>query len=120
MVISKVFRTSASRNTCANYDLFILEVFISFNINHDHYSCCVDSVAAMHVQGNAVIHYGHTCFSKTNIPVFTVLPKKLLQVEENMKTLQEHFSSDENVKLCLFYDAEFEHCIGKDSQTSFF
>ncbi|XP_026731754.1 2-(3-amino-3-carboxypropyl)histidine synthase subunit 2 [Trichoplusia ni] len=74
-------------------------------------SCCVDSVAAMHVQGNAVVHYGHTCFSKTNIPVFTVLPKKQLQVEENMKTLLEHFSSDENVKLCLFYDAEFEHCI---------
>ncbi|KAJ8735243.1 hypothetical protein PYW07_006863 [Mythimna separata] len=73
-------------------------------------SCCVDSVAAMHVQGDAIVHYGHTCFSKTNIPVFTVLPKGLLDLEKTMKLLNDNFNSDENVKLCLFYDAEFEHC----------
>lgn len=73
----------------------------------------MDSVAAMHVQGNAIVHYGHTCFSKTNIPVFTVLPKKHLDVEETMKLCHDNFNTDDNIKLCLFYDAAFEHCRGE-------
>ncbi|XP_049875970.1 2-(3-amino-3-carboxypropyl)histidine synthase subunit 2 [Pectinophora gossypiella] len=73
-------------------------------------SCCVDTVAAMHVQGNAVIHYGHSCFSKTNIPVFTVLSKKELVVKATITKIHHQFNSDENVKLCLFYDPDYEHC----------
>lgn len=79
-------------------------------------SCCVDSVAAMHVQGNAVVHYGHSCFTKTNIPVFTVLPKDHLDVDASMKVLHDNFNSDDNVKMCLFYDAGFEHCKDKISE----
>lgn len=81
--------------------------------NFYHYSCCVDSVAAMHVQGNAVVHYGHTCFSKTNIPVLTVLPKKELDLEATMNVFKDNFNSDGDMKLCLFYDADYEHCRGK-------
>ncbi|KOB69621.1 Diphteria toxin resistance protein 2, dph2 [Operophtera brumata] len=73
-------------------------------------SCCIDSVAAMHVNSDAVVHYGHTCFSKTNIPVLTVLLKTDLNVEASMKVLCDKFASDHEVRLCLFYDAAFEHC----------
>lgn len=66
----------------------------------------------MHVQGEAVIHYGRSCFTKANIPVFTVLPKTELDVNTSMKSLQDNFKSDELDNLCLFYDAEFEHCKG--------
>ncbi|XP_061708330.1 2-(3-amino-3-carboxypropyl)histidine synthase subunit 2 [Cydia pomonella] len=72
-------------------------------------SCCVDTVAAMHVKGDAVIHYGHCCFSKWNIPVFTVLPKKDLNVEAALALLRGNSGFDDE-KLCLFYDAEFYHC----------
>lgn len=80
-------------------------------------SCCVDSVAAMHVQSEAVVHYGHTCFTKTNIPVYTVLPKKELDIEATMKALKFNFESDDNVKLCLFYDADYQHY--KDAITKY-
>ncbi|XP_072947417.1 2-(3-amino-3-carboxypropyl)histidine synthase subunit 2 [Epargyreus clarus] len=73
-------------------------------------SCCVDEVAAMHVKGDAIIHYGRSCFTKTNIPVYIVLPKKHLDIEKTKKAFQENFHSDEHVNLCLFYDEEFEHC----------
>ncbi|KAJ0182801.1 hypothetical protein K1T71_002170 [Dendrolimus kikuchii] len=82
-------------------------------------SCCVDSVAAMHVQADAVVHYGYSCFTKTNIPVFTVLPKKGLNIENIFKILNESFNNDENVHICLFYDAEFEHCKDELSQRWF-
>lgn len=75
-------------------------------------SCCVDSVAAMHVQADAVVHYGHSCFTKTNIPVFYVLPKKILNIENMYSVLKENLNSDVKVPLCLFYDAEYEHCKG--------
>ncbi|XP_059058385.1 2-(3-amino-3-carboxypropyl)histidine synthase subunit 2 [Achroia grisella] len=73
-------------------------------------SCCVDTVAAMHVQGNAVVHYGHTCFSKTNLPVFIVLPRGDLNIDGTINNLFNNFNSDSNNSLCLFYDTEFEHC----------
>ncbi|XP_053616766.1 2-(3-amino-3-carboxypropyl)histidine synthase subunit 2 [Plodia interpunctella] len=73
-------------------------------------SCCVDTVAAMHVQANAVVHYGHTCFSKANLPVFMVLPKRHFVIDVTMKILKDNFGSDTDVRLCLFYDPEFECC----------
>lgn len=88
---------------CVDVDLYILG-------DTSYASCCVDSVAAMHVQGDAVVHYGHSCFSKTDIPVFTVLPRKDLDVEAMFKVLKDNFNSDDNVKFCLFYAAEYEHC----------
>ncbi|OWR53621.1 diptheria toxin resistance protein [Danaus plexippus plexippus] len=97
---------------------------IKKNINVDLYilgdtsyaSCCVDSVAAMHVQSDAVIHFGHSCFTKTNIPVFTVLPKRNLSTDAIESVLRDHFKSDDT-KLCLFYDAEYEHCKALRSKT---
>lgn len=76
------------------------------------YSCCVDSVAAMHVQGDAIVHYGHSCFTKTDIPVFTVLPKKRLNTDVLKKIIQEALL-DHTEKMCLFYDSAYEHCKGK-------
>lgn len=73
-------------------------------------SCCVDSVAAMHVQAQAVVHYGRSCFSKTDIPLLTILPKKDLDI--SIFQLVE----DVNGTLCLFYDLEYEHC--KDTITT--
>lgn len=70
----------------------------------------------MHVKSDAVVHYGHTCFSKSNIPVLTVLLKTELNVEALMKVLCDKFASDNDVRLCLFYDAAFEHCKGNSSK----
>lgn len=73
----------------------------------------MDVVAAMHVQANALVHYGHACFSKTNLPVYTVLPKQDLDIDITVELLKSNFNSNDNVKLCLFYDPDFEHLKGK-------
>lgn len=67
----------------------------------------------MHVEANAVVHYGHSCFSKTNLPVLTVLPKQHLDIDNTVELLKRNFNSNNNAKLCLFYDPDFEHLIGK-------
>ncbi|SCV69855.1 BQ2448_1249 [Microbotryum intermedium] len=40
-------------------------------------SCCVDEVAAQHVDADLIVHYGHTCLSPTlRLPVIYVLTKR--------------------------------------------
>ncbi|OBZ73265.1 Diphthamide biosynthesis protein 2 [Grifola frondosa] len=41
------------------------------------YVCCVDEVAAQHVDADAMVHYGHACMSQTSrLPVIYVFGKK--------------------------------------------
>ncbi|CAH2049897.1 unnamed protein product, partial [Iphiclides podalirius] len=106
-VSAKIYEEIKKRN---DVDLYILG-------DTSYASCCVDAVAAMHVQGDAVVHYGRSCFTKSEIPVFTVLPKKELNLLRVKNILLKNFNSDKDIKLCLFYDAEFEHC--KDELVKF-
>ncbi|KAJ3997354.1 putative diphthamide synthesis protein-domain-containing protein [Lentinula boryana] len=60
-------------------------------------SCCVDEVAAQHVDANALVHYGHACMSQTyRLPVIYVFGKKLIDVEDCVSRLVESFSSSES------------------------
>ncbi|KAI5121354.1 hypothetical protein M0805_000662 [Coniferiporia weirii] len=45
-------------------------------------SCCVDEVAASHVEADLLVHYGHACMSQTSrLPVIYVFGRKELDVE---------------------------------------
>ncbi|EIN04475.1 diphthamide biosynthesis protein [Punctularia strigosozonata HHB-11173 SS5] len=56
------------------HDLFVLA-------DTSYGSCCVDEVAAQHVDADVVVHYGHACMSKTSrLPVIYVFGKKPLDV----------------------------------------
>ena len=65
----------------------------------------------MHVQGEAIIHYGHSCFTITNIPVYKVLPKKQINMEKFQKIIEDSII-EQNENKCLFYDAAYEYCKG--------
>ncbi|KAI0723639.1 putative diphthamide synthesis protein-domain-containing protein [Fomitopsis betulina] len=52
------------------YDLYVLA-------DTSYGSCCVDEVAAQHVDADAVVHYGHACMSQTSrLPAIYVFGKK--------------------------------------------
>ncbi|KAF9221158.1 diphthamide biosynthesis protein [Gyrodon lividus] len=45
-------------------------------------SCCVDEVAAQHVDADLAVHYGHACLSKTSrLPVVYVFGRKPIDVQ---------------------------------------
>ncbi|KAH9017780.1 diphthamide biosynthesis protein, partial [Lactarius deliciosus] len=57
-------------------------------------SCCVDEVAAQHVDADAVVHYGHACMSKSyRLPVIYVFGKKHVDVTDAAKSLLESWTS---------------------------
>ncbi|KAL3271078.1 hypothetical protein HHI36_021577 [Cryptolaemus montrouzieri] len=47
-------------------------------------SCCLDFIAASHVNADAIIHYGSICFSQTaeNLPYLNIYEKFEINLEE--------------------------------------
>ncbi|GAC94944.1 predicted diphthamide biosynthesis protein [Pseudozyma hubeiensis SY62] len=83
--------------------------------------CCVDEVAAKHVDADLVVHYGHACLSATaRMPVIYVFTKQpLADVAAAASGLaqeaSQHISSqveEDNVKaLVLTYDVSWDHVV---------
>ncbi|KAJ7021430.1 putative diphthamide synthesis protein-domain-containing protein [Mycena alexandri] len=70
-------------------------------------SCCVDEVAAQHVDADAMVHYGHACMSQTSrLPVIYVFGKKAIDVEDCAQRLAEVF---EDSSALLRYDVAYAH-----------
>ncbi|KAL8292323.1 hypothetical protein RQP46_001789 [Phenoliferia psychrophenolica] len=75
-------------------------------------SCCVDEVAAQHVDADLLVHYGHTCLSPTaRLPVIYVLTKRAIDVQHAASTLAStsRDSLDESKAILLTYDVGFAH-----------
>lgn len=76
-------------------------------------SCCVDEVAAEHVDGDCVIHFGHACLSRNSrLPVLHILPRASLEVAQFVSAFGQHLSQVTGVVL-LLYDVAFSHLVGK-------
>ncbi|XP_054275500.1 2-(3-amino-3-carboxypropyl)histidine synthase subunit 2 [Macrosteles quadrilineatus] len=74
-------------------------------------SCCVDELAAQHIDGDAVIHFGHACLSPTSrLPVMYVLPRATLDLDKFTDAFTQHCNSSEGPVL-LLYDVAFSHLI---------
>ncbi|KAJ4493661.1 putative diphthamide synthesis protein-domain-containing protein [Lentinula edodes] len=87
-------------------------------------SCCVDEVAAQHIDANALVHYGHACMSQTyRLPVIYVFGKKPIDVEDcvvrTVETFSSHFSSASSLesnrskKIVLRHDVAYTHQAGR-------
>lgn len=74
-----IFRLLRSRLASDEIELYIMA-------DTTYGSCCVDHVAAQHVNAQAVVHYGQACLSITpSLPVFYVLP--ILPISDEMVEL---------------------------------
>ncbi|KAH0552911.1 hypothetical protein GP486_006888, partial [Trichoglossum hirsutum] len=64
-------------------------------------SCCVDEIAAEHIDASVIVHYGRTCLSPTaRLPVIYVFTTQPLPLEPVIQAFQEAFPSmDERVVL---------------------
>lgn len=84
-------------------------------------SCCVDEIAATHLQADCVIHYGQSCMSATSsLPVIYVFGNKPIDNEHSVKCFCERLidkverlccGSDVNHKIILLYDPFYLHAI---------
>ncbi|GAA6004374.1 2-(3-amino-3-carboxypropyl)histidine synthase [Rhodotorula paludigena] len=77
-------------------------------------SCCVDEVAAQHVDADFVVHYGHTCLSPTaRLPVLYILTKRAIDVDEAASSLastsRASLEEQPAKAAVLLYDVAYAH-----------
>ncbi|KAI1789095.1 diphthamide biosynthesis protein [Ganoderma leucocontextum] len=74
-------------------------------------SCCVDEVAAQHVDADALVHYGHACMSQTSrLPIIYVLGKKPVDPAHCVETFAEAVPNlSEKHSVVLKYDVTYAH-----------
>ncbi|KAG1744907.1 putative diphthamide synthesis protein-domain-containing protein [Suillus paluster] len=83
-------------------------------------SCCVDEVAAQHVDADLIVHYGHACLSQpSRLPVIYVFGKKPIDVDDCINQLgecltiklQQDTNSDSNSRptILLRYDVGYSY-----------
>ncbi|CEG39491.1 diphthamide biosynthesis protein 2 [Plasmopara halstedii] len=74
-------------------------------------SCCVDEVAAQHLEADCIVHYGRTCLSATTkIPVVYVFGNAVIDVNDCVQQLCDHIAQIDATKtLVLLYEARYHH-----------
>jgi diphthamide biosynthesis protein 2 len=74
-------------------------------------SCCVDEIAAEHIDADAVVHYGRACLSPTaRLPVLHIFTTRDLDYESVVKAFTETFE-DRDVKIILTADVSYSNHI---------
>lgn len=102
MLATKLQDTSMENNNDAEERLFILG-------DTSYGACCVDEVAAEHVDADVVVHYGRSCLSPpSRLPVVYVFTARSLDLDATIATF-EHTYSDKNQKIILMADIPYSH-----------
>ncbi|KAL9623052.1 MAG: hypothetical protein Q9160_002566 [Pyrenula sp. 1 TL-2023] len=71
-------------------------------------SCCVDEIAAEHVNADSIVHYGRACLSPTaRLPVLHIFTKNILNLDPVIGTFKATFP-DKNEKVVLAADMLYE------------
>lgn len=74
-------------------------------------ACCVDEIAAQHVDADVVVHYGRACLSPTaRLPVIYVFTVQPLAVESVVGAFQENFR-EMRERVILMADVSYTHHI---------
>ncbi|KAL9066629.1 MAG: hypothetical protein Q9157_007078, partial [Trypethelium eluteriae] len=72
-------------------------------------ACCVDEIAAEHVDADVVVHYGRACLSPTSrLPVIYVFTSKALDLEATTDTFIQTYP-ERDKKIVLMADIPYSH-----------
>lgn len=72
-------------------------------------ACCVDEVAAEHVDADVVVHYGRSCLSPpSRLPVIYVFTERPLELNSVIATFTETYR-DKQAKVILMADIPYSH-----------
>lgn len=75
-------------------------------------ACCIDEVNAQHIGADLIVHFGHSCLSKTTalIPVLFVFCNYALDFENlksSLVSVQNNLQKDRRIR--VLYDCIYDH-----------
>jgi diphthamide biosynthesis protein 2 len=95
-------KTTLSEQESGQESLFILG-------DTSYGACCVDEVAAEHVDADVVVHYGRSCLSPpSRLPVIYVFTERPLALDPVVATFKETYPEKET-KIVLMADIPYSH-----------
>ncbi|KAK0537804.1 Diphthamide biosynthesis protein 2 [Tilletia horrida] len=111
-------RDSSAAATAKTGEDALPELYILADTSYGN--CCVDEVAAAHVDADLVVHYGHTCLSPTaNLPALYVFPRLPIDTAHAATCLADFARTELSVSstepestrrtLVLAYDVSYAH-----------
>ncbi|XP_016960818.1 2-(3-amino-3-carboxypropyl)histidine synthase subunit 2 [Drosophila biarmipes] len=72
-------------------------------------SCCVDEIAAAHVDADSVIHFGNACRSRASrLPVLYLYPELPLDVDLLLEKLQSLRAESKERQVCVYLDIGYQ------------
>ncbi|KAG7339318.1 DPH2: diphthamide biosynthesis protein 2 [Nitzschia inconspicua] len=75
-------------------------------------SCCPDEVAALHLNADVLVHYGHACLSPTGtLPVLYSFGKLPLNVEDAVQTMEQARQERGTEKVLILYQVGYHHAM---------
>ena len=76
-------------------------------------ACCVDEIAAEHIDADVVVHYGRSCLSPTSrLPVIHVFTQQVLSLDAAEQAFKGHFP-DPALKIVLASDVMYTKGLGR-------
>lgn len=76
-------------------------------------ACCVDEIAAEHVNADVVVHYGRTCLSPTSrLPAIYVYTNQELDYDVTLAEIEKEFG-DKETKFVVMADLPYQHHVLK-------
>ena len=76
-------------------------------------ACCVDEIAAEHIDADVVVHYGRACLSPTaRIPVIHIFTTQPLPDRDRLIRDFEGFYQDRQQKIILMADVTYQNHVG--------
>lgn len=92
-----------------HYDIEEDEVKFYILADTSYGSCCVDEIAAEHIDAQVIVHYGRSCLSPTTrLPVIYVFTSPLLDLDSIIQSFEEVFNEGDP-KVILMADVTC-HC----------
>jgi diphthamide biosynthesis protein 2 len=75
-------------------------------------SCCADEVAALHLQADVLVHYGHTCLNPTGtLPVIYSFGMLEMNISSAVQSIVQQQNNPFPPKILLLYQVGYHHAM---------
>ena len=105
---SSCYREGLDKQSLKSTELAVVRLYILADTSYG--SCCVDEIAAEHVNADVIVHYGRACLSPTaRIPVIHIFTIQQLQDQSSLIHDFEEFYVDHQAKVILMADVTYQN-----------
>lgn len=105
---SSWYRDGLDKPGLKSTEIAVVRLYILADTSYG--ACCVDEVAAEHVNADVVVHYGRACLSPTaRIPVIHIFTIQQLQDQSSLIHDFEKFYVDHQAKVILMADVTYQN-----------